>query len=292
MVDSPVAILIADDEAHVLTALRRVLHGEQYRTFTADNVRSALEILQETDIALIISDYRMPGVDGVTFLQEAKCIRPDPVRIILSGFADISAVVDAVNKGEIFKFIAKPWNDEELKLTIRQSLDHWQLLKRNRELAGELMAKNAELLALNEHLEGEVVRRSRELFLKDKRYLLAQHILEHLPVAILGVDENNMIALANRKAESVWPQGAPGLIGKAYEAALETEPARMISLLRAESKERVVPMRIGSGRFLLYYLPIQLRGVAGNDLITMVELGTPIPDAPPGHSQDEESRDR
>jgi DNA-binding NtrC family response regulator len=108
MNDSPVSILIADDEAHVLTALRRVLHGESYRLYTADNAPTALEILQDTDIALIISDYRMPSMDGVAFLQEAKQRRPDTVRIILSGYADISAVVDAINKGEVFKFIAKP----------------------------------------------------------------------------------------------------------------------------------------------------------------------------------------
>jgi response regulator RpfG family c-di-GMP phosphodiesterase len=288
MLDSPVTILIADDEAHVLTALRRVLHGEQYRIFTADSADSALNILRETDIALIISDYRMPGTDGVTFLQEAKRIRPNTVRIILSGFADISAVVDAVNKGEIFKFIAKPWNDEELTLTIRQSLDHWQLLKRNRELAGELMAKNRELQELNEHLEGEVVRRSRELFLKDKRYLLAQYILEHLPVAILGVDENDMIALANRKAESVWQ--TPGLIGKGYEAVLDSEPARVIAMLRAESKEKVVPVRLESGSYLLHYLPIQLRGVGGNDLITMIESEPSFSNAPPVPSVGGEGR--
>jgi nitrogen fixation/metabolism regulation signal transduction histidine kinase len=169
-------------------------------------------------------------------------------------------------------------------LTIRHSLDHWQLLKRNRELASELLTKNAELVTLNEHLEAEVVRRSRELFLKDKRFLLAQQILEILPVAILGIDENDMIALANRKAVSVWPQRTPGLIGKVYGTVLYPEPAQMISTLRAKRSECVVPMQIGTRRFHLYYLPIELRGATGNDLIILVEIISITAESPREHS--------
>jgi response regulator RpfG family c-di-GMP phosphodiesterase len=200
-------VLIVDDEAHILTALRRTLHDQPYRVHTAGSASEEIGIMGSIGVALIISDFRMPDTDGVAFLQQAKALQPDSVRMILSGYADVSAVVDAVNKGEIFKFVAKPWNDDELTLTIAQSLDHWRLLKHNRELARELLEKNSELERFNERLENEIIRRSRELLLKDKRFLLSQFIIEHLPVAVLGIDEDGMIALADALSHNVKMSG-------------------------------------------------------------------------------------
>ncbi|MBU1936741.1 response regulator, partial [bacterium] len=199
-------ILIVDDESFILTSLKRMLHSEPYRVHTASGGDEALRIMEQTELGLIISDFRMPEMDGIAFLQEAKKRQPDSVRIILSGYADISAIIDAINQGEIYKFIAKPWNDDELKLTITQSLEHWQLRKSNRELTQELLEKNTELQNLNDHLEREVARRSRELLLKDKRFLLSQYIIENIPVALVGVDETGMVALANRKAVEILPE--------------------------------------------------------------------------------------
>jgi FixJ family two-component response regulator len=264
-------ILIVDDEANVLTALRRMLHREPYQVHTANTAEEALEMLREKEVSLIISDYRMPSMNGVTFLQQAKELQPDSVRIILSGFADIGAIIDAVNRGEIFKFIAKPWNDDELKMTISLSLEHWQLLKRNKELSGELLSKNQELQLLNDNLEAEIARRSRDLFLKDRRYLLSQFIVEHTPVALFGIDESGMIALANRNTETVIGKPAGAIIGTRFQDAFEPEIAELIRKLMMRNEAGIREIESHCRTFVLHFVPIKMVSLAGSYLLAFLE---------------------
>jgi FixJ family two-component response regulator len=264
-------ILIVDDEANVLTALRRMLHREPYQVHTASTAEEALELIREQEVSLIISDYRMPRMNGVTFLQRAKEIQPDSVRIILSGFADIGAIIDAVNRGEIFKFIAKPWNDDELKMTISLSLDHWQLMKRNKELSRELLTKNQELQTLNDNLEAEIARRSRDLFLKDRRYLLSQFIVEHTPVALFGIDESGMIALANRNTEAIVGKPAGAIIGSRFQEAFEPQIAELIRDLMIHNKPAIHEIEIGRRRLALHFVPMKTASLAGSCLVAFLE---------------------
>lgn len=137
-------ILIVDDEEAILKALHRLLriapctYGNRNFTLVVDTCASplaALELLGQTDYDLIISDYRMPGMDGVEFLKAAKAIQPDAARLILSGYADLNALLRAVNEVGIERFVGKPWNDYELMSAIAQSLAHHELLLENRQLA-------------------------------------------------------------------------------------------------------------------------------------------------------------
>ena len=124
-----IKILCVDDERNVLKSLRRLFMDEDnYEIFVAESGAEGLEVLEEEgDIRMIISDYRMPEMTGVEFLRQANEKWPETVRIVLSGYADTSAVVEAINEGQIYKFIPKPWNDEELLSSISAALQHQEM---------------------------------------------------------------------------------------------------------------------------------------------------------------------
>lgn len=139
-------ILIVDDEALILKSLQRLLRhapctsGRQHFTLeveTTTSVRDALDRLQETEFDLVISDYRMPEIDGIEFLAAVKAVQPDAARIILSGYADLNALIRAVNEVGIDRFIGKPWNDFELMSALGQILAHRALVLENRQLADQ-----------------------------------------------------------------------------------------------------------------------------------------------------------
>lgn len=137
-------ILIVDDEDSILKALKRVLrlapcaYGNKSYTLEVVDFSSplaALEAVRNEEFDLLMSDYRMPGMDGIEFLKAAKAIQPDAARLILSGYADLNALVRAVNEVGIDRFIGKPWNDYDLMSAIGQALAHRDLMLENRQLA-------------------------------------------------------------------------------------------------------------------------------------------------------------
>jgi len=113
-----ITILFVDDELSILSTLKRLLRREPYDILTADSGQQGLDILAEKSVNIVISDMRMPHMSGAEFLQQVKQHYPQTKRIIMSGYADIEAVVDAVNKGGICHFISKPWDNDELKTII------------------------------------------------------------------------------------------------------------------------------------------------------------------------------
>ena len=137
-------ILLVDDEPSILKALRRVLSlvpctydnvTFKLQVDMAESGAEALEKLRHTAYELIVSDYRMPEMDGVTFLKQARQIQPDAARIILSGYADLNSVLAAINEAQIVRFLSKPWNDYELVSAIGQALAYRALLIENQRLA-------------------------------------------------------------------------------------------------------------------------------------------------------------
>jgi response regulator RpfG family c-di-GMP phosphodiesterase len=139
MLKDKITILYVDDEENNLFSFKAVFRIK-YHVLTALSGDEALEILATNQVHIIISDQRMPEMTGVEFLEKVLEKFPDPIRILLTGYADMGAVVDAVNKGKIFHYLTKPWNEEELDLTI------------NRAYAKYL--EKAQLKDLNEKLEG------------------------------------------------------------------------------------------------------------------------------------------
>ena len=122
-------ILLVDDEEYVLHSMSRLLRKEGYSILTATNAIEALAILKENPVALIISDQTMPGIKGIDLLKTIKARYPETVRIILTGNADDNMIITAINEGEVYRFLTKPWNGDELKLTIKHALEHHDLLQ-------------------------------------------------------------------------------------------------------------------------------------------------------------------
>lgn len=147
-------IMLVDDEDSVLKALVRLLRavpcGDGNKVYrleveTFGSPQLALERAEHTTFDLILTDYRMPKMDGVELLRRIKAIQPDAVRLILSGYADLNALVRAINEVQIYRFIAKPWNDYELVATIAQALAHRELLLENRQLADQARLERGQL---------------------------------------------------------------------------------------------------------------------------------------------------
>lgn len=156
-------LLLVDDEENILRSLQRVLRKEPYAVRTATSGEEALALLNDQKFDLVISDSRMPGMDGPTLLSEIKKKWPWCIRILLTGYADINSTIKAINDGQIYRYISKPWDDEELKLVIRQALA-FQYSERRRLALEKLTRKqNKELQALNASLEDKVQARTEEL---------------------------------------------------------------------------------------------------------------------------------
>jgi signal transduction histidine kinase len=144
-------LLVVDDEVDVLESLRHQFH-RGYRVLTSVSGQKAIEMLQEDSVELILTDQRMPGMSGDQFLREARRLKPDAIRMLFTGYADIQAVISAVNEGHIFRYILKPWDSVELESIIRQGVEQYELLAERKRLVTELQAANSELVRANEEL--------------------------------------------------------------------------------------------------------------------------------------------
>ncbi|HLA74515.1 MAG TPA: response regulator [Gammaproteobacteria bacterium] len=138
-------IMLVDDDENVLSSLRRTLTSANYQIEIFNSPADALSRGQTTEFSLVISDYRMPGMDGVFFLTTLRRTQPDAIRIILSAYTDLGALLGAINGAEIFRFITKPWNDYDLKTVVTHALAHRTVLLENRRLADMVRAQQEEI---------------------------------------------------------------------------------------------------------------------------------------------------
>ncbi len=161
--NEPAAILFVDDETNVLKALRRLFYNEPYIAYFASSGAEGLDVLRQNTVDLIISDMRMPEMNGAEFLSQVFIQWPETIRILLTGYADFQSTIDAVNKGRIYNYCNKPWNDEELKLLIRNALEQKRLREERDRLSDIVHQQNKELKELNEHLEEKVEQRTAQL---------------------------------------------------------------------------------------------------------------------------------
>ena len=147
-------VLIVDDEDFVLNSLKRLLKDEAYLLMTTTNPKDVFDIIKKKRISLIISDHKMPEMTGVELFKIIKKIDPHIIRIILSGKADMQDTVRAINEGEVFRFITKPWDDEDLKITIRHALMQYDLWCYNRYLAHAVKQQKNTLTELEKQYPG------------------------------------------------------------------------------------------------------------------------------------------
>lgn len=146
-------VMLVDDERNILSALSRVLRGEGYNILLAENGETGLDLLRSNSVAVVVSDHRMPGMDGVEFLQRIKEKYPQTVRFMLTGCADLSSVVKSINKGEVYRFLTKPWDDDEIKSVVKSAVERYNLVEENRELIDLTRRQNALLMDFNQKLE-------------------------------------------------------------------------------------------------------------------------------------------
>ena len=156
-------VLLVDDEQNILSSLRRLLRPAGYNVFVAQSGAEGLSILEKENIDLVISDMRMPEMDGAELLEKVAETWPDTMRILLTGYADMTSTVAAINKGKIYEYLSKPWDDDELKISVQHALERKMLEEDRRRLQDLTQKQNNELQDLNENLELKVKVRTEEL---------------------------------------------------------------------------------------------------------------------------------
>jgi two-component system response regulator HupR/HoxA len=148
-------ILVVDDQVEILNALERQLKDD-YKVYTSSSGQEALELLEKHQFALVLADQRMPGMTGVAFLEKSITIQSDIVRILITAYADIQASIDAVNKGQIFYYISKPWEPEELRLIVQRAVERYDLQRQNKELNDQLKMAYDQLKQENIYLKQNI----------------------------------------------------------------------------------------------------------------------------------------
>jgi len=174
---NPYQVLFVDDEPNVLNALKRVFRQENYSILTANDGNEALDVLKKNKCQLMISDFMMPGMNGADLLRRAKDIYPEMIRIMLTGHADTEAVMAAIKDGAVYKFILKPWNDDDLRVTVALALEQYDLIQKNKKLHKQNTQKAKEISAL---AKLKVTNRSQLAIMLNKRQLLNDKQVQEL----------------------------------------------------------------------------------------------------------------
>lgn len=198
-------LLCVDDEDGVLKSLTRLFFDERYEVLTAASAREGIRLLETcSEVRVVISDYRMPDMNGAQFLRSVSARWPDTVRILLSGYADVKGVIEAINEGKIHRFVAKPWNDDELKIAVANAMEHWHLTRQNEDLAKQLKKANNDLQDMNGILRERIT--DEVAALKDRARTLERNsaILGNLPLAVACLDQDGWISYYNRSADALF----------------------------------------------------------------------------------------
>lgn len=138
-------IMLIDDEENIVRALKRSLRSQGWEIVIHVDPHEALRDLEAGEYSVIISDYRMPAINGVEFLEYCRFRQPDAIRIVLSAYADKDAMLEAINTAQIYRFLTKPWDDTELQMVIREAIEKYDLIRETRRLSAIVKAQRNEL---------------------------------------------------------------------------------------------------------------------------------------------------
>jgi signal transduction histidine kinase len=174
-------VLVVDDEPDVVQSVQDLLRLT-YRVVGAHSAKDALKVLREHEVHIVMTDQRMPEMSGVQFLRQVRGEHPDAIRLLFTGYADIKAVIDAINQGNVYRYITKPWDPDELLTVLRQAADQYDLIVERKHLLRELQVKNEELERANAEL-----RQANEL--KEAFIKVASHELRTPLTILLGLTE-------------------------------------------------------------------------------------------------------
>lgn len=213
----PRTLLLVDDEPNILASLKRLLRRDGYHIITANSGQEGLDVLASHAVDVIVSDQRMPGMLGADFLRKAKLLCPQTIRIMLSGYTELQAVTDAVNEGAIFKFLTKPWEDHQLREHIAEAFRLKGIDDDNVRLNAQLRDANQALAAANAAMQALVRQQQHQISRDEVSLGIARELLQFLPLPVIGLDEDGMIAFINAAAANLFERGA-ALLGN--EAAI------------------------------------------------------------------------
>ena len=190
-------ILFVDDEPDILNSLNRFLRREPYKKFFAENAQSALELLDSSTVDIIVSDLRMPGMNGLELINEVKKKKPDTVRMIVSGSQDIDQIIESINTGEVFRFIPKPVDPESFKKILNDAIEYYFLRLEREELFNEISLKNEQLTDANQTLQ----KMTNELKRSEKQIRSMNDAAQD---AVFMLDEHGTIIYRNIAAENMF----------------------------------------------------------------------------------------
>ena len=140
-------VLFVDDEQNILNAVKRLFMSDTIDVLTASTALEGMELMKRNTVAVIVSDNMMPGMNGIAFLEWTKTVSPDSVRILMTGYADLHSAIESINRGEVFRFVTKPWNDTELSQIVLDSIDRYKIVSSIKS------ADEAKLLSLAQTIE-------------------------------------------------------------------------------------------------------------------------------------------
>ena len=253
MSDKP-RIVLVDDEEPILRSLKRLLAFEGYELICCNDAEAALRAINEAQTAVIVSDQHMPGMQGVDLLRAICEQSPHTSRILFSGHIDVELLRHAVNNGEVYRFITKPWNDEELLMAIRLGVERWQLLSENEELHQKSIEQNQQLQTFNASLEAMVNQRTQALQMRNSALLLNQDILDHLPIVVIGIDPDLNIVMANALARQLFPDI---LLGDPCSSCLSEEISEWLD---AEQRSEQLIIKASQGQLCFEVAGLDDRG--------------------------------
>jgi len=183
------AILYVDDELENLTVFKAAFRRD-YKVFTAVSAHDGVDILKTKSIKVIITDQRMPEVTGIEFLESVIPEYPESIRMILTGFSDVEAIIQAINKGQIYRYITKPWTKEELKVNIDNAIETYELRKKNKNLISDLRNANQTLEEKVKERTAQLMKSKEELEEKNNKLTASITYARRIQSAMLPADEN------------------------------------------------------------------------------------------------------
>jgi FixJ family two-component response regulator len=199
-------LLMVDDEPHITASLKRLLRQDRYDLVIANSGQQGLALLATQKVGVIVSDQRLTGMSGVEFLRKAKEIQPDAIRIVLTGFTELQSVTDAINEGAIYKFLTKPWDDEQLRAQIDEAFRHRETIDDNLRLTAELQKANTELAIANQRLEELLAEKRRQLERERASLDIVREALWHVPLPVIGLDDDDHVVFANTAALQLFSE--------------------------------------------------------------------------------------
>ena len=231
-------ILVVDDEPDVVKSVQDLLRLE-FRVLGATRAKAAMEIMHDEEVHVVMTDQRMPEITGVEFLRQIRGDYPEAIRLLFTGYADIRAVIDAINQGNVYRYITKPWDPEELEAIIRQAVERYDLLVERRVLTETLQAQNKELAFANAEL-------SRANELKRAFIQVASHELRTPLTILLGLEQLALqqaiegnpvrpllirIDAAGKRLQRIMDQLVKMLSAGNFDKGLDRKPTDLAALL-------------------------------------------------------------